>query len=105
MFQRRLARLRYPRQTLMRLLKESDTWQECVSSEVATRRFCQTCGSSMYMDYGEEQTLWMMALCSITRGSVLSESDPARDSHIYCQSVAAFGKDLEQLLHLNEFGK
>jgi hypothetical protein len=89
----------------MRQLKESDTWQECVFSEVATRRVCQTCGSSMYMDCGEAQTLWMMALGSITRGSVLSESDPARDSQIYCQSAVAFGKDLEQLLHLNEFGK
>jgi hypothetical protein len=55
------------------------------------------------MDYGEEHTVWM-AMGSIPDGSVLPELDPGRDSHIYCQNAASFGKDLEQLPHLNEFG-
>ena len=69
---------------------------------VATRGFCKQCGSNIYMDYGEDFTLWM-PLGTISRfdpdllavaSEAASTEDKARDSHIFHENRAIWADTL-----------
>eukprot|EP00559_Dactyliosolen_fragilissimus_P003522 CAMPEP_0184861834 /NCGR_PEP_ID=MMETSP0580-20130426/6432_1 /TAXON_ID=1118495 /ORGANISM="Dactyliosolen fragilissimus" /LENGTH=248 /DNA_ID=CAMNT_0027359475 /DNA_START=162 /DNA_END=908 /DNA_ORIENTATION=- len=73
------------------------------STSVASRAFCKQCGTSMFMDYDEEHTLWV-PIGTIDNFDHEKYLNKQRDSQIYLESKADYGEALGQLPFLNTFG-
>jgi len=89
-----------PREPLWAQFSEA---QRYVSSGVATRGFCPTCSSTLFMDYGAEHTLWI-PLGTMDQFDPALFCQPDRDSQIFLEAKAEYTDALANMPHLPSFG-
>eukprot|EP00996_Jenningsia_fusiforme_P003446 NODE_4244_length_838_cov_47.643853_g3918_i0.p1 GENE.NODE_4244_length_838_cov_47.643853_g3918_i0~~NODE_4244_length_838_cov_47.643853_g3918_i0.p1 ORF type:complete len:221 (-),score=52.15 NODE_4244_length_838_cov_47.643853_g3918_i0:176-745(-) len=93
-----------PKSALAPQMEGSAALKKFRSSTVAARGFCGECGSSLFMDYGEEHTLWI-PMGTIERfDPALVQADATRHSNIYMESKAEYADALDELPKLRCFG-
>lgn len=80
-------------------LEKAATLKGYKSSDIATRYFCNTCGTPVVHDYHqEEHTLWV-PIGSLENNNSTVPMDPLKDSHIFCDDASAYERGLDQRLH------
>ena len=83
--------LALPRDAVFKSIKNHDSSSSSslltyyAVSEVAKRGFCKGCGSSMFMDYNEQHTIWA-SIGSFDSKSYIPSIIEERDSHIFVDS-------------------